>query len=106
MYTVLESAVTLLVKFHMNPVSNYTVYWSKEDLTPQDINIRDVTDGEYIQTTYFIRKVTTKHLGNYTVQVINWAIESEHKEATFNVILKLKGEKGKFMSISSDTCSK
>ena len=92
-YTALESAAILTVKFHMNPVTNYTVYWYKGGSSLDDTNIRDKVKGKHIQTSYFVTYVKNKHLGNYTVQVINWAIASEHNEVTFNVILKLRGKK-------------
>ena len=92
-YTALESAAILTVKFHINPVINYTVYWYKDGLLLDDTNIRDKEKGKHIQTSYFITYVKNKHLGNYTVQVINLAIVSEHNEVTFNVILKLRGKK-------------
>ena len=97
-YTTLESAALLTVSFHINPVTNYTVNWYKEDLAPQHIRISDSVDEEHIETTCFIRKVTHKHLGNYTVQVINWAISSDQNEITFNITLKLEGRKSKIVS--------
>ena len=93
-YTSLESAVNLTVKFCMNPVSHYDIYWSKGGFVLQDTNVRNTEEGEHIQTTYCISNVTKIHLGNYTVQVINWAIESEPKEVKFNVTLKLRGKEG------------
>ena len=93
-YTSLESAANLTMKFHMNPVSNYTVDWSMDSSnTFQDINVRNTVKDNQVKTTYFVSNVTKNQLGNYTVRVINSAIASEHNEAIFSVILKLKGKK-------------
>ena len=93
-YTSLESAANLTVKFHMNPASNYTIDWSMGSSNSlQDTNIRNTVKDNQVKTTYFVSNVTKSQLGNYTVRVINSAIESEHNEAIFHVILKLKGEK-------------
>ena len=91
-YTVLESAVNLTVKFCMNPVSNYDIYWTKGGLVLQDTNVRNTEKEKHIQTTYFISNVTDNQLGNYRVQVINWAIKNEPNEVIFNVTLKLRGK--------------
>ena len=91
-YSALESAVVLTVKFHMNPVNNYTAFWSMDGLELEHANVRDKVKGQQVQTTYFISDLTEEQLGNYTVQVINWDITSKQKEATFNVILKLSGK--------------
>ena len=98
-YTSLESPINLTVKFCLNPVDNYDVYWSMGGLELQDANVRNTAKEEHIQTTYFISNVTNKHLGKYRVQVINWAIDSEHNDVIFNVTLKLRGKDSKFMSI-------
>ena len=98
-YTCLECAVNLTVKFHINPVNSYRSCWSmgsSNDL--QDSNVNNTVKGNHVKTTYFIPNVTKKQLGNYTVRVINSAITSEHNEAIFNVLLKLKGKKSKAMS--------
>ena len=100
----MESDAILTVKFHMNPVSNFTVYWSMGGLWLQNTHVKNTVTEEHIETTYFIRKVTNQHLGNYTVHVINCAIASEHNEAAFNVILKLKDKKGK-TSVCTVQCS-
>ena len=94
-YTSLKTATNLSVKFHMNPVSNYTVLWSfgSSDLL-QNTNVRDTVEGHQVKTNYFISNVTKKELGSYIVRVINKAITSE-KEVTFYVMLKLRGEKTK-----------
>ena len=91
-YTALGSDAVLTVKFQMNPVSNFTVYWSLGGEGIKNSNVKDTVNEEHVETTYFIRKVTNQHLGNYTVHVTNWAIASEHNEVTFNVILKLRGK--------------
>ena len=95
MYSVLASDGNMTVKFRMNPVSNFAVYWSIGGLVLANINVGNNTEGEHAQTTYFISNVTKEQLGNYTVRVINWAITSEPNEVTFNVILKLPGKKSK-----------
>ena len=92
-YTYLESDAILTVNFQMNPVNNYTVNWLMGGQRLKNTNVRDVVDGEHVQTFHLISDVINKHLGNYTVRVINWAIENEHNEATFHVILKLRGKK-------------
>ena len=99
-YTSLESTAMLTVKFEMNPVNNYSVQWSMGDLLLQNIHVKDIIDGEQIQASCVISDVTNKQLGNYTVKVINWAIENEENEVTFNVILKLENKKSKSMSFS------
>ena len=91
-YTDLESSVNLTVKFHTNPVWNYTVYWSRGDLVLSDTKIRNTVKGVNVQTSYSISGVTSKHLGNYIVQVINRAIMGEPNKVTFNVILGLRGK--------------
>ena len=91
-YTILESAANLTVKFHLNPVSDYAVYWSKDGLELQDTNIKNTAKEEHIESTYLIPNVTDNQLGNYRVQVINWAIENEPHEVIFNVTLKLRGK--------------
>ena len=91
-YAALESAANLTVKFHINPTSNYTVYWSMGDLLVQDSNIRDTIEEHHVQTTYFIYNVTHEHLGTYNVRVINWAIIGEQNISRFNMTLKLPGK--------------
>ena len=91
-YSALKSAVVLTVKFHMNPVNNYTAFWSINGLELDHANVRDIVKGQQVQTTYFIPDLTEEQLGNYTVQVINWDIASKQNEATFNVILKWSGK--------------
>ena len=92
-YSVLASDANMTVKFRINPVSNYAVYWSISGLVLPNINVGNNVQGEHVQTTYFISNVTKEQLGNYTLRVINWAITSEPNEVTFNVILKLPGKK-------------
>ena len=60
-----------------------------------EANITKSFQKGHVQTTYFIKDVTKEHLGNYNVQVINWAIFGEPNEVTFNVVLELRGEKVK-----------
>ena len=96
----LESTAILNVKFRMNPVSNYTVFWSMGDSVLQDTNIRNAVKDELVQTICSISNVTKEQLGSYTVLVINQAITSEHNEATFNVTLASRGEKLKTASLS------
>ena len=97
-YTALYSAANLSVKFHMNPVSNYTVHWSMgSSISLNDSNVNNTVRGNNVKTTYFISNVTKKHLGNYTVGVINSAITSEHNESIFEVTLKLLGKKSNVM---------
>ena len=103
-YTSLESAVNLTVKFSMNPVNNYGIYWSMGSLLLQDTNIRNTEKEGHIQTTYSISKVTDNQLGNYRVQVFNWAIESESNKVIFNVTLKLRGKESKVMSSFARKC--
>ena len=95
-YTALETAANLTVKFHMNPVSNYTIHWYMESSDSlQNTNVRNTVKDHQVKTTYFISNVTKKELGNYTVRVINSAITSGNKEVTFYVMLKLRGKKCK-----------
>ena len=95
-YTALESAAYLTVKFNMNPVSNYTVHWSMGSSDSlQNINVMDAVIGNQVKSTYFVSNVTKKELGNYTVRVINSAIASEYREVAFYVMLKLEGKKSK-----------
>ena len=61
----------------------------------QDTNVKDTVKDNHVQTTYFISDVTNKHLGNYTVHVVNTAIKNEPKEVIFNVLLKKIGNKSK-----------
>ena len=97
-YTALYSAANLSVKFHMNPVSNYTVHWSMDSSNSlKNSNVNNAVKGNNVKTTFFISNVTKKHLGNYTVRVINSAIASKHNEAIFGVTLKLLGEKSYVM---------
>ena len=100
-YTALESAGNLTVKFHINPVDNYTVHWSMGNLVLPGANVKDTVKDNHVQTTYYISDVTNKHLGNYTVHVINTAIKSEPNKATFNVLLKEIGKKSKPVSFFS-----
>ena len=72
----------------MNPVSNYTIYWSKGNSTLQDIKVKNTVKEEQVQTTYFISEVTKDQLGNYTVQAIN-----QVNQVTFNLNVELRGEK-------------
>ena len=97
-FSALGSDAILTVKFHINPVSNFTVFWSIGGIGVKNSNVKDTVNEGHIETTYFIRKVTNKQLGNYTVQVINWAIASEHNEVTFNVILEFRGTKRKVIT--------
>ena len=90
-YTDLESTANLTVKFHMNPDNNCTVYWFTGDTALKQTNIRNTTKVEQIQDTYFILNVTSKKIGNYSVQVINWSM-SEHNTVTFHMVLKLRGK--------------
>ena len=83
----------------MNPVSNYTVSWSKGDSEGQDSDISNSEKGEHVQTTYSILNVTKSQLGNYTVRVINQAIKSEPNEATFTVVLELGGKNNKVIYV-------
>ena len=91
-YAALGSIANLTVKFHINPLKSYNIYWSMKDTDIQDAGISSTEKKEYIQTTYSISEVTKLHLGNYTVQVINQAIIGELNEARFTVVLKLTGE--------------
>ena len=95
-YTSLQSDALLTVHFQMNPVNNYTVYWSMDSLRLKNTNVRDIINGEHIQTSHLVSDVTNKQIGNYTVRIVNWAIESEDNEVRFNVILKLREKKSKF----------
>ena len=90
-YATLRSTAKLTVKFRINPVSKFTVYWSMGDSVLQDINIINTINGDLVQTTYIILNVTNEQLGKYTIKVINWAINEENNEATFNIILTLTG---------------
>ena len=92
-YSVLESNASLTVKFRINPVSNYSVYWSMDGPVLQDTHVVDIVKEEYVQTTCYILNVTQDQLGNYNVRVINWAISGEQNIVTFNVKLKLPGKK-------------
>ena len=92
-YAELESPVVLAVEFHMNPVNNYTVYWSMGGLQLEHGDVRNNVKGKQVETTYFIANVTKGQVGNYSVRVINLAIASGHNEVTFIVILKLRGKK-------------
>ena len=92
-YTALESPINLTVKFHINPVSNYTVSWSNGNLTISDTKINTIANVEQIQTTYSISEVTKDHLGNYAVKATNKAIIGENNQVTFNLALELRGEK-------------
>ena len=94
-YAALESAANLTVKFRMNPVNDRKVTWSMCDSELQDTKVSDTVEGEHVQTTYSISDVTKQQLGNYTVQVINKAITSEHNEEKFIVVLELRGENNK-----------
>ena len=58
----------------------------------QDSAIRNTVKGKHAETTYFILGVTISQLGSYTVKVINQAIKKEPNEATFTVVLELRGE--------------
>ena len=91
-YSVLGSPTNLTVKFHMNPVDNYTVDWSMDGSEIQDTSVTDIVTQEHVQTTYFITNVTNKHLGNYTCRVINREIKNNQKGSIFNVRLKLRGK--------------
>ena len=91
-YTVLESAANVTVKFHMNPVSNFTVHWSMGSSVLHDSNIKHTVTGNHVQTTYFISYVTNTQLGNYIVRVINFAIKNKPNEAIFKVKLKQRGK--------------
>ena len=92
-YTALNSAANLTMKFHINPVSNYKVHWYMGSSVLQDTNVKDTVKDNHVQTTYFISDVTNKQLGNYTVHVTNTAIESEPNKVIFNVLLKKIGNK-------------
>ena len=97
-YATLDSAANLSVKFHMNPVSNYTVHWSMGTSNGlKDSNVNNTVKGNNVKTTYFISNVSKQQLGKYTVRVINSAITSEHNEAIFSVTLKLLGNKNNIM---------
>ena len=98
-YTALEFSVDLSVKFHINPVSNYKVTWFLGDSEVQDTYISNIEKGEHVQTTYSISNVTKPQLGNYTVRVINQAIIGEPNEATFIVVLQLRGERNKVIKV-------
>ena len=94
-YTALESAAYLTVKFHMNPVSNYIVHWCMENSKIQNTIVRDTVKDNQVTTTYFIPHVTKKELGNYTVRIINSAITNQCREVVFYVMLKLRGKKNR-----------
>ena len=91
-YTALGSSATLTMNFYINPVNNYPVHWYMGDSVIQDTTVRNTVIGTHVQTTYTIFKVTHWELGNYKVQVTNWAIHGEHREVTFNLKLALRGE--------------
>ena len=91
-YAALESPINLTVKFHINPVSNYTVYWFNGNSTILDTKVKTIVNEEQVQTTYSISEVTKDHLGNNTLQAINQAILDENNQVIFNLVLKLRGE--------------
>ena len=100
---VLEASADLIVKFRINPVSNYKVSWFIGDSEVQDTDISNTETGEHVQTTYSISNVTKPQLGNYTVRVINQAIIGEPNEATFIVVLQLRGERNKVAKVFAGT---
>ena len=91
-YAALHSSAALTVKFHINPVSDYKIYWSIGDTEVQHSVISNTENGRHVETTYSILDVTESQLGNYTVQVINQAIKREPNNATFTVVLELRGQ--------------
>ena len=98
-YAALESSVDLSVKFHMNPVSNYKISWFMGESEVQDTYISNTENGGHVQTTYSIFNMTKPQLGNYTVRVINQAIMGEPNDATFIVVLQLRGERNKVIKV-------
>ena len=91
-YAALDSSADLTVKFHINPVSDYKISWSIGDTVVQDSVVKNTVKEKHVETTYSILGVNESQLGNYTVQVINQAIRKEPNEATFTVVLELRGE--------------
>ena len=91
-YATLESPINLTVKFHINPVSNHTVYWFYGNSTILDTKAKIIVNEEQVQTTYSISEVTKDQLGNYTVQAINQAIMDKNNQVIFNLVLELRGE--------------
>ena len=91
----MEDSVDLTVKFHINPVSSYTLFWSRSDLVLDYTKIRNIATDEHVQSTYFISSVTKEQLGTYNIQVINWAIRGKPNAVTSHVILALTGENSK-----------
>ena len=98
-YAAPEDSVNLIVEFRINPVSNYKVAWFMGGTQMQDTDVSNTAKGEHAQTTYSISNVTKLQLGSYTVRVINRAIKDQPNEATFIVVLKLKGENNKAIHI-------
>ena len=100
-HAALGSDAILTVKFQMNPVSNYTIHWSMDELMLPNTNVKNTYNGEHVQTSYIISGVTKEHLGNYTVQIINWAIATEDNEVSFNLELKMGGTTMQYYAIFS-----
>ena len=91
-YAALEASADLTVNFRINPFSNYTVSWSMGNLEVNNTDISNTEKEEYVQTTYSISNVTKPQLGSYSVLIVNRAIIGHPNEATFTVVLALKGE--------------
>ena len=70
-YTSLQSDALLTIHFQINPLNNYAVYWPMDSLRLKNTNVRDVVNGEHIQTSHLVSDVTNKQLGNYTVRIVN-----------------------------------
>ena len=92
MYAALEASADLTMNFRINPFSNYTVSWSMGNLEVQNTDISNTEKEDYVQTTYSISNVTKQQLGSYSVLIVNQAIIGHPNEATFTVVLELKGE--------------
>ena len=99
MYAALEASADLAVKFRINPFSNYTVSWSMGNLEVQNTDISNTEKEDYVQTTYSISNVTKPQLGSYSVLIVNQAIIGQPNEATFTVVLELKGENNIFCTL-------
>ena len=102
-YAALHSSADLTVKFHINPVNNYKVSWSRGDTEVQDSVINNAVKGKHVETTYSILDVTESQLGNYTVQVTNQAIKREPDKAMLTVVLELRGENIKTIYVATAT---
>ena len=91
-FTALGSSASLTVKFHINPVKNYTVLWYMGISKLQVTNGTDIVTKQHVETTYAIKNVTSKQLGNYTCHVINSELTNEENGSIFKVTLKLRGK--------------